>query len=438
MPETKLFAVAGKPVAHSLSPEIFGRLFRTAGMDAVYFRLAAEDGREVMDTAKAMALAGANITSPFKEAVIPYLSAASGAARAIGAVNGIVARGGSYVGFNTDPLGVIGALRASGVLPEGRTVVVLGAGGAARAAVYALLSAGAAKVTLVNRTTERAEAVARRLGCGYCSIEDSRPSLRECEICVSCLPPDVGLPVLSSLRKDCALLAAGYRRRVFHRRGPKARPRAIDGREWLLQQALPSFRMLTGREVPDSLRDRASWGRLGRASRPKPSIALVGFSGAGKTTVGRKLATALGYEFADTDALIEDRAGMSVSEIFRTRGETGFRDLEKAVLHETVPAARRTVFSIGGGGLGRAANRSVVERHCLVVWLWATLRGSLDRVGPGSRPMLDQDADGTRAEGLFSARIPVYARASDFAVVSEGKPPARVVERIKDEIDQAF
>jgi shikimate dehydrogenase len=438
MPETKLFAVAGDPILHSLSPEIFKRLFRTAGMNAVYFRLAAENGREVMDAAKAMGLAGANITSPFKEAVLPYLEDIDGPARAIGAVNGIVARLGGFAGFNTDHIGVIEALRSGGVSPEGRKAVVLGAGGAARAAAYALLRAGAAKVTLVNRSVARAKAAVRRLGCDHCSVKDSGPLLRECDICVSCLPPGIGPPAPPALRTGCTFLAAGYRRSILPRPDPEGGPLMIDGREWLLHQAIPSFRLLSGRKAPESLRDRAAWKGLDRAPSPKPNVALVGFSGAGKTTVGRSLAKAMGFGFADTDTLVEERAGMSVAEIFRTRGESGFRELERAVIHDAIPAAGRTVFSIGGGGLGRADNRSVVERHCLVVWIWASLRAALERVRPGSRPLLDHDAGGAQAEELFSARLPVYARASDMAIVGEKKPVARIVRRIKNEIDQAF
>jgi shikimate kinase len=172
--------------------------------------------------------------------------------------------------------------------------------------------------------------------------------------------------------------------------------------------------------------------------RPKPNIALVGFSGSGKTTVGLRLAKAMGYSFVDTDALVEGVAGLSITEIFRTQGESGFRELERAIIHDVIPKARRTVFSIGGGGLGREDNRSVIERHGLVVWIWASLPTSLGRVRPGSRPMLEHDAWGARAEELFSARLPVYARASDIAIVGENKPVARIAGRIKDEIDQAF
>lgn len=438
MAETRLFAIAGDPVLHSLSPEIFTRLFRAVGMDAVYFRLAAESGREVIETAKAMGLEGANITSPFKEAVLPYLAGMDTSGSAIGAVNGIVARPGGFVGFNTDPAGVIGALRNNGVFPDGRKAVVLGAGGAARAAAYALLAAGSARVTVVNRTAGRAEAVARRLGCSHCSVKDSGPALRECDICVSCVPPGIRSAPPSALPKDSVFFAAGYRRSVASRRSARSGPLEIDGREWLLEQAFPSFRLLTGVEVPESLRDRAAWKGLGNATRPKPNVALVGFSGAGKTTVGRMLAKAMGFGFADTDALVESRAGMSVADIFRTRGESGFRELERAALHETIPEAGRTVFSIGGGGLGRADHRSLVGRQCLVIWIWASLRASLARVSPGSRPLLDHDAEGRKAEELFSARLPVYARTSDFAFVGEGKSADRIVERIRNEIDQAF
>ncbi len=438
MSEKRLFAVAGNPVLHSLSPEIFKRLFRAAGMDAVYFRLAAEDVHEIMDAAGAMGLTGLNITSPFKEEVLPYLEDVDEPARLIGAVNAIVARPGGYKGFNTDHLGVIGALRAAGVSPGGRRCVVLGAGGAARAAAYALLRAGASTLTIVNRTPNKAKAAARKLGCAYCSVKDSAEPLRECDICISCLPPGSDRSAPPALRKDSVFLAAAYRSSLPALRGPVGGVTMLDGRNWLLHQALPSFRLMTGTEVPESLRDPAVWKRLDRVSRPKPNVALVGFSGAGKTTVGRALAEAMGYEFADTDALVERRSGIAVAEIFRKRGESGFRESEQAVIQDAIPVARRTVFSIGGGGLGRADNRSVIGRHCLVVWLWAPLGVSLGRIKPGSRPLLDEGAPGARAEKLFAARQPVYARASDFAVISEKKTVARVVERIRNEIDQAL
>jgi len=438
MSEKRLFAVAGNPVLHSLSPEIFNRLFRAAGMDAVYFRLAAEDVHEVMDAAGAMGLTGLNITSPFKEVVLPYLEEMDEPAKLIGAVNAIVARPGGYEGFNTDYLGVIGALRAAGVSPGGRRSVVLGAGGAARAAAYALLRAGAFPLTIVNRTPNKAESAARRLGCAYCSMKDSAEPLRECEICISCLPPGSDRSVRPGLGKDCVFLAAGYRSFLPALRGPEVGTMRLDGRDWLLHQALPSFRLMTGTEPPEPLRDPAVWKRLDRVSRPKPNIALVGFSGAGKTSVGRALAKDMGYEFMDTDALVEQRSGMTVAELFRKQGESGFRKRERAVILDSVPGARRTVFSIGGGGLSRSENRSVIERLCLVVWLWAPLRTSLGRVKPGSRPLLDGAAQQARAEELFASRLPVYARASDIAVVTEKKTVARIVGRIRNEIDKAF
>ena len=437
MSETKLFAVAGKPVLHSLSPEIFGRLFRAAGMNAGYFRLAAEDAPELLNAARAMGLAGVNITSPFKEAVLPFLDEVDEPGRTIGAVNGIVIRPGGFFGFNTDPAGVIGALRSGGVSPAGRNAVVLGAGGAARAAAYGLIKAGAAKVTLVNRTVERGRGVARRLGCGHCSWAESGPPLSESDICVSCVPGGRNSAVPASMKGDAVFLDAAYRSSVPPRRGPEEGRMMIDGREWLLYQAIPSFRLFTGKEVPPSLRERSAWKGLDRVSKPKPNIALVGFSGAGKTTVGRVLAAALGYDFMDTDTLVERRSGLKIAGIFQKRGESGFRELERTVVHDTIPEARRTVFSIGGGGLGRADNRSVIERHCLVVWIWASLRTSLGRVGPGTRPLLEGRGE-ARAEDLFSARLPVYARSADIAVVGERKPVGRIAGRIRNEIDQAF
>ena len=211
----------------------------------------------------------------------------------------------------------------------------------------------------------------------------------------------------------------------------------IDGREWLLHQAFSAFRMMTGRSVPRSLRERSAWRALDRPIRPKANIALVGFSGVGKTTVGRRLAGSLGFDFFDTDAAVERRTGTSIMEIFRKRGEPGFRELERTVIHDTVAGASRTVFAVGGGGLGRPDNRAVLRKSCLVVWLWAPLRACLERVAPGSRPLLDGGRIRS-AEWLFAVRKPVYARSAELAVACEGKTVEGIAERIRNEIDRAF
>jgi shikimate dehydrogenase len=139
--------------------------FDALGLDWRYVLLPAPHERleAALAELKASGYAGANVTTPHKQGVMPYLDTIADAARAMGAVNTIAVRSGQLGGYNTDSEGFLQSLRASGFEPRGRRVVVLGAGGAARAVVHGLVSAGAGQVVLLNRTEARARAMVAEL-----------------------------------------------------------------------------------------------------------------------------------------------------------------------------------------------------------------------------------------------------------------------------------
>jgi shikimate dehydrogenase len=158
---TRVYGLVGHPVRHSLSPAMHNELFRRCGVDGVYvtFDVAPERAGSVVAAVRALALAGVNLTVPFKERVLPDLDDLGEEARLAGAVNVVVRReDGALVGHNTDGAGYVDALRAEldlGV--EGEDVAILGAGGTGRAVAAAVAAAGAGRVTLYNRTPGRAE-----------------------------------------------------------------------------------------------------------------------------------------------------------------------------------------------------------------------------------------------------------------------------------------
>jgi shikimate dehydrogenase len=161
-------AVIGSPVRHSLSPAIHNAAFAAAGLDWVYvaFEVAPGQAVDALDAMRTLGLAGLSVTMPHKEAVAAAVDRLDPAASALAAVNTVVVdRHGALVGHNTDGAGFVDSLRADGgVEPRGRRVVVLGAGGAARAVVDALARAGASEVVVVNRTAARAEVAAALAG----------------------------------------------------------------------------------------------------------------------------------------------------------------------------------------------------------------------------------------------------------------------------------
>ena len=169
--KTTVTGIIGAPVAHSLSPVMHNAAFHGLGLDWVYVPFPVPPARLGAAVAglAAAGIAGFNVTIPHKVAIIPFLDAIDPDAELIGAVNTVLVREGKLTGYNTDGLGLVAALAAKlSFNPNGKSILVLGAGGAARSAVVSLARAGAVRVQVANRTTDAALAlvglVAKRLG----------------------------------------------------------------------------------------------------------------------------------------------------------------------------------------------------------------------------------------------------------------------------------
>lgn len=165
-PSALRLAVIGDPVAHSASPALQHALLAEAGIAGTYeaIRIAAGDGARGIDDLRAAGYTGLNVTTPLKEEAYAYVDVLDVAARAAGAVNTIVFSGARSLGYNTDGVGALGALWDAGLAQTaGARVLVLGAGPTARATVLALVDGGA-QALIWNRTREKAELVAGKLG----------------------------------------------------------------------------------------------------------------------------------------------------------------------------------------------------------------------------------------------------------------------------------
>lgn len=161
---TRIVGVIGDPIEHSRSPQMHNAALAKTGLDYVYvpFHVRSDDLADAIAGFKAVNVVGINVTLPHKQAVIQYLTSISREAELIGAVNTLTFDGDEIHGDNTDAPGVLRALEENGDMsvPVGEDVVVLGAGGAARAVVVALALAGVASITVANRTVERAISLA--------------------------------------------------------------------------------------------------------------------------------------------------------------------------------------------------------------------------------------------------------------------------------------
>jgi shikimate dehydrogenase len=150
---TKLCGVIGHPIAHSLSPAIHNAALRHDGIDAEYVALDVVDVGPELERLVALGTVGVNVTIPHKRVAWELATSSSPGAEEIGAANTLVFGGDGIAAYNTDPDGVLGGLRDLGVTVEGSRCLVVGYGGAGRAAAWALRSAGAAEVLVANRTS---------------------------------------------------------------------------------------------------------------------------------------------------------------------------------------------------------------------------------------------------------------------------------------------
>lgn len=186
---TRVAAVIGDPVRHSLSPVILNAAFQHTGVDWVFtaFPVAPGDVPAAVAAMRTFGLGGLSVTMPHKHDVAGAVDRCVGAAATLGAVNCVAWAGDHLVGHSTDGAGLLDALREDeGWTPDGRRCAVLGAGGAARAAVFALAEGGAAEVLVVNRTASRAETAASLAGAvGRVATADEIDS---CDLVVNATP----------------------------------------------------------------------------------------------------------------------------------------------------------------------------------------------------------------------------------------------------------
>lgn len=275
----------GDPVAHSISPPMHNAAFHALSLGWNYEPLHTprEGLQATVARLRTEECAGANVTMPHKEAVIEFLDALSVSARQVGAVNTIVKRAGRLIGANTDVYGFAQALRRARVQVRGQHAVILGAGGAARAAVCALAAAGIARVTIVNRTAARAEALAAdlrrrfpRLGLDVNGTDALTRADTFAPLSASLIVNATGvgmsprthespLPRGAIFPRGAVAFDLVYRplRTRFLREAERAGALGVEGIDMLVFQGAAAFRLWTGRDAPVDVMFAAARNALG-------------------------------------------------------------------------------------------------------------------------------------------------------------------------------
>lgn len=258
---TALYGVVGNPVRHSLSPALHNAAFAAMGLNAVYLAFEPADIEGCVKGIRTLGIRGTSVTIPFKATVIPHLSRMDPLAERIGAVNTIINQDGILTGYNTDAVGALKALEEVTKVP-GKRCILVGAGGAARAVGFILKEQGAA-LTVVNRSWDTGQRLARFLGCNFSPLKEMA-SVKG-DILIQTTP--VGMwphkdqsPVPEPVLEEGMVVMDLVYHPLETRLLSAARARGctlISGIRMLIHQGAEQFRLWTGIDPPLSIMEGA-------------------------------------------------------------------------------------------------------------------------------------------------------------------------------------
>ena len=444
-----VYGLIGEHLGHSFSRVVHGM------MSSDPYDLVELAPNELEGFLKARDFSGLNVTIPYKQAVMPFMDRLDASAELTGAVNTIVRKGSELWGYNTDYYGFMEMVRYFGADFADARVLILGAGGAAKAVHAAAFSLGAAEVL---------HAVRRPSGTGQVSIFDPS-SFDACNIIVNATPvgmyprwqdspvdlqelmPRMRLravldciynPLRTSLvldsfsdgvfpsgshseveevmseRSDRGGFGGTFPRPLGVQRDNRLEASdlngiSVGGLYMLVGQAVKARELFTGEPLPQDTAERL----YVRLLKSKRNIVLCGMPSCGKTTIGKALAEATGRRFEDSDSVVELQAGMTIPRIFEREGEQGFRARETAALESLAPE-QGLVIATGGGMPLKPENIRLMHHNgiiCLLQRDLAMLQPGGERPLSGNRRALEQ---------LYERRRAAYLAAADIIIDNNG------------------
>ncbi len=391
------YGLIGEKLSHSFSKEIHNYL---ADYSYELKEISPENLEEFMLSKNFKAI---NVTIPYKEAVIPYLDEISDNAKQIGAVNTVINKNGKLFGFNTDFLGLRELITHNDITLKDKKVLILGSGGTSKTAlavanaleareVYRVSRKGGESLTTYTQAYEKqhdAEIIIDTTPCGmYPNIGETAIRIDEFHNLEAVV--DVVYNPLSS-----ALIVMAKKRKI----------KAVGGLLMLVAQAFFASELFLNKDLPKAKMTDI----YDKILKEKQNFVLIGMPGCGKTTIGKALAKKLGKDFIDTDEEIVKKEGMSIPEIFKTRGEKVFREIESRVIAE-ISANQGLVIATGGGAVLNSRNIDLLKGNGKVVFLDKDID---DIVTTSDRPLSSNKQD---LQKRYDERYDIYVSSADYII----------------------
>ena len=413
------YGLIGKQLIHSYAEEVHEAL-----CDYHYELYPLPTEEEAHAFMKAKNFKAINVTLPYKELVIPYCDIVDPKAAAIGAVNTIVNRDGQLHGYNTDYDGFLYMARQHGVDFKGKSVLVLGTGATSRTVQAVAQDEGAGEILFASRSKKDGAFT-------YEEVHDQKqvqiiinttpagmyPHVGECHVHPEQFPNlEAVLDVVYNPFKTELILRAQAAGAVV-----------CGGLEMLVAQALYAAQHFTRQRIPES----HIMPICHQIFALRANVSLVGMPGSGKSTIGRQLAVMLGHKFVDLDEEVEKRAGCTIAQLFETKGETAFRDLEQQVCQE-FGEENTQIISCGGGVVLRAENRRALRQNGLVVFI----DRPVELLPTGRERPLSTGLE--RLRQMEQERRSLYESIADIRILNDTNNPEKAVQKVKEAIYETF
>ena len=385
----------GRKLGHSYSPAIHAQL------GDYEYALYEKEPEELPDFLQRGDFTGLNVTIPYKKAVVPYCTELSETAQLLGSVNTLLRRpDGTLYGHNTDYDGFLSLVRQSGVEAAGKKALVLGSGGASVTAQAVLRTLGAQVVVISRSGEDNYENLSRHADAAI--VVNTTP--------VGMYPHNGERPVDLTAFPACRAvydIVYNPERTALMLQAEALGIPAFGGLHMLVAQAKAASELWQGKPIPHSETSRIE-GLLRAGTR---SIVLIGMPGCGKSTVAAALGEATGREVCDSDALIEELAGMPIPEIFAQQGEAAFRAYETQAIAQ-LGKRSGIVLATGGGCVTRPENYPLLHQNGTIFWL----QRDLAALPTDGRPL----SQAGKLEAMYALRRPLYARFADHTISNNG------------------
>ena len=391
-----MFGLLGEILGHSFSKEIHESI-----NDYTYnlIEVSKDNFNSFMETKNFKAI---NVTIPYKELVIPYLSYIDPKAKQIGAVNTIINDNNKLYGYNTDYLGLKQLIIKNKIDFKNKKILILGTGGTSKTAFVLSKDLGCAQVIKVSR----------RKSDETISYEEAKEKYNDANIIINTTPcgmyPNDDLIIdLDNFNNLEAVVDVIYNplNTKLIRAAKERNIKAVNGLYMLVAQAVYASYLFINKDVVESKIDEV----YKKIKNNKLNISLIGMPSCGKTTISLELGKLLNKEVVDSDVLIEKEINMPISQFLNKDNENVFRDIESKII-DNISKQNNLIISTGGGVIKRKENIDYLRRNSIIIFIDRDLE-LLQTTS--SRPLSNNKTD---LQKLYNERYDIYVSSCDYIV----------------------